>query len=53
MAVLVGLGVDELSVAASRVGLVRQWVRELDFATARKEAKELLRQAGDAASQRV
>jgi len=53
MVVLVGLGVDELSVAASRVGLVRQWIRELDFATARKEAEELLRQAGDVPSQRV
>jgi multiphosphoryl transfer protein len=27
---LVGLGVDELSVGASRVGAVRAWVRELD-----------------------
>jgi phosphoenolpyruvate-protein kinase (PTS system EI component) len=27
---LVGLGVDELSVAASRVGTVRAWIRELD-----------------------
>jgi len=30
--IIVGLGTDELSVAAARVGQVRQWVRELDFA---------------------
>jgi phosphoenolpyruvate-protein kinase (PTS system EI component) len=30
MPLLVGLGVDELSVGASRVGAVRAWVRELD-----------------------
>ena len=29
---LVGLGVDELSVGASRVGTVREWVRELEHA---------------------
>jgi phosphoenolpyruvate-protein kinase (PTS system EI component) len=28
---LVGLGVDELSVGAARVGVVRDWVRELSF----------------------
>jgi phosphoenolpyruvate-protein kinase (PTS system EI component) len=28
---LVGLGVDELSVGASRVGTVRAWIRELDL----------------------
>jgi multiphosphoryl transfer protein len=28
---LVGLGVDEISVGASRVGTVRGWVRELDY----------------------
>jgi phosphoenolpyruvate-protein phosphotransferase len=53
MPVLVGLGVDELSVAAARVGLVRQWVRDLDFATARKEAEKLLHEAGDARRERV
>jgi phosphoenolpyruvate-protein kinase (PTS system EI component) len=30
MPLLIGLGVDELSVGASRVGTVRAWVRELD-----------------------
>jgi len=32
MPLLVGLGVDELSVGASRVGTVRAWVRELEHA---------------------
>jgi phosphoenolpyruvate-protein phosphotransferase len=50
---MVGLGVDELSVAASRVGQVRQWVREIDFATARKESERLLHQAGHAGLERV
>ena len=31
MPLLLGLGVDELSVGAARVGTVRGWVRELDF----------------------
>jgi phosphoenolpyruvate-protein kinase (PTS system EI component) len=31
---LVGLGVDELSVGAARVGVVRAWVRALDHASA-------------------
>jgi len=53
MPVLVGLGVDELSVAAARVGMVRNWVRKLDFAVARREAEELLRQAGDTTRERV
>ena len=51
--ILVGLGVDELSVAAARVGMVRQWVRELDFAVARREAEDLLRKTGDAARERI
>ena len=51
--ILVGLGVDELSVAAARVGMVRQWVRELDFAVARSEAEDLLRKTGDAARERI
>jgi multiphosphoryl transfer protein len=38
---LVGLGVDELSVGASRVGTVRAWVREL----VHREAQELATQA--------
>ena len=28
---LVGLGVDELSVGAARVGSVRDWIRKLDY----------------------
>jgi phosphoenolpyruvate-protein kinase (PTS system EI component) len=35
---LVGLGVDELSVGAARVGQTRAWVRELDYAEARRTA---------------
>jgi phosphoenolpyruvate-protein kinase (PTS system EI component) len=61
---LVGLGVDELSVGAAQVGRVRAWVRELDHATAERTAREALSlgsaeeverlvvQAGDAARQR-
>jgi len=47
MHVLVGLGVDELSVAAARVGQVRQWVRELDFRDCQNESKNLLREVTD------
>jgi multiphosphoryl transfer protein len=43
MPLLVGLGVDELSVGASRVGLVRRWVRALDYAQARAIAGLALR----------
>ena len=43
MPLLVGLGVDELSVGASRVGLVRHWVRVLDYAQARSAAELALR----------
>ena len=43
MPLLVGLGVDELSVGASRVGLVRRWVRTLDHRQARAAATEALR----------
>lgn len=53
MPVLVGLGVDELSVAAARVGKVRQWIRELDFGRCRRQALGLLDQAGDASRKRV
>jgi phosphoenolpyruvate-protein kinase (PTS system EI component) len=38
---LVGLGVDEVSVGASRVGTVRAWVREL----VHREAQELATRA--------
>jgi phosphoenolpyruvate-protein kinase (PTS system EI component) len=40
---LVGLGVDEVSVGASRVGTVRAWIRELDFREAQKLATRALR----------
>jgi phosphoenolpyruvate-protein kinase (PTS system EI component) len=53
MPVLVGLGVDELSVAAARVGQVRQWVRELDFVECRERAERLLDETRDASRQRV
>ena len=53
MPILVGLGVDELSVAAARVGQVRQWVRDLDFAKSREESERLLDQAGHATRERV
>jgi phosphoenolpyruvate-protein kinase (PTS system EI component) len=39
---LVGLGVDELSVGASRVGAVRRWVRALDYGEARRMASAAL-----------
>jgi phosphoenolpyruvate-protein kinase (PTS system EI component) len=39
---LVGLGVDELSVGASRVGAVRAWVRTLDYLAVRAIAREAL-----------
>ena len=53
MRVMVGLGSDELSVAAARVGQVRQWIRELDFATCREESGKLLHEAGHASGERV
>jgi len=53
MHVLVGLGVDELSVAAARVGQVRQWVRELDFRDCQNESKNLLREVTDTSRERV
>ena len=39
---LVGLGVDELSVGASRVGAVRAWTRALDYMAVRRLAREAL-----------
>jgi hypothetical protein len=45
--------VDELSVAAARVGVVRQRVRDLSYAAARGEAGRLLDEAGDARRERV
>ena len=35
MPILLGLGVDELSAGAARVGMLRAWVRELSYADAR------------------
>jgi phosphocarrier protein FPr len=40
---LVGLGVDEISVGASRVGTVRAWVRELVYGEAQELARRALR----------
>ena len=37
---LIGAGVDELSVGAARVGIVRQWVRALDFGEMRTLAAQ-------------
>src|SRR2546428_774928 len=51
--IIVGLGTDELSVAAARVGQVRQWVRELDFAECRRRSEALLGQSGHTSRQRV
>jgi multiphosphoryl transfer protein len=51
--VMVGFGVDELSVAAARVGQVRQWIRELSYESARAEARSLLGQAGHASGESV
>jgi phosphoenolpyruvate-protein kinase (PTS system EI component) len=42
MPLLVGLGVDELSVGAARVGEVRAWVRGLDGSAAREVATTAL-----------
>jgi phosphoenolpyruvate-protein kinase (PTS system EI component) len=39
---LLGLGVDELSVGASRVGAVRAWARALDYAQASSMARAAL-----------
>jgi phosphoenolpyruvate-protein phosphotransferase len=54
MPILVGLGVDELSVAAARVGEVRQWIRGLDFPAIRADSERwLLDQPADAAGKRL
>jgi phosphoenolpyruvate-protein kinase (PTS system EI component) len=46
---LVGLGVDELSVGAARVGTVRAWIRGLEYEVAAELAREVL-EARDAAA---
>ena len=43
---LVGLGVDELSVGAARVGTLRAWVRALGYADMRALAARALRCPG-------
>jgi phosphoenolpyruvate-protein kinase (PTS system EI component) len=43
MPLLLGLGVDELSVGAARVGQVRRWVRALDYEHARGVAYAALK----------
>jgi phosphoenolpyruvate-protein kinase (PTS system EI component) len=53
MPILLGLGVDELSAAAARVGEVRQWVRELSFAGSRQRAGALLREGSHAGRERL
>ncbi len=54
MPMLVGLGVDELSVAAARVGEVRKWIRAMDFAASRADSERwLLDQPADAAGKRL
>lgn len=54
MPILVGLGVDELSVAAARVGEVREAIRGLDFVACREGSKNrLLDQPADAAAKRL
>jgi phosphotransferase system enzyme I (PtsI) len=46
---LIGLGADELSVGAARVGTVRSWIRALDHGEAVALAHRAL-DAGDASS---
>jgi phosphoenolpyruvate-protein kinase (PTS system EI component) len=50
--IMVGLGADELSVAPARVGMVREWIRELDYAVAQKKAAALLDETGHASRER-
>ena len=40
---LVGLGADELSVGAARVGTVRAWIRRIDFGASAATARSALR----------
>jgi len=50
---LVGLGADELSVGAARVGSVRAWIRRLDHAATRELAAAALEAADAAAVERL
>jgi phosphoenolpyruvate-protein phosphotransferase len=54
MPILIGLGANELSVAAARVGEVRENIRSLTFASCKELAAEaLLGQVADAGRERV
>ena len=53
MPVLVGFGVDELSVAAARVGQVREWVRGLEYAKVAEASELLLGEPRDTSHERV
>jgi multiphosphoryl transfer protein len=53
MPVMVGLGADELSVAAARVGEVRELVRGMDFASSEKAAHGMLKGAAVRAPSRA
>jgi phosphoenolpyruvate-protein kinase (PTS system EI component) len=54
MPIMVGLGADELSVAAARVGEVRESIRSSTFVASQAVAAEaLLGQVGDAGRERV
>jgi phosphoenolpyruvate-protein kinase (PTS system EI component) len=50
---MVGLGADELSVGAARVGAVRAWVRGLDYRVAVELAGQALEAADAAAVERL
>ena len=50
---LVGLGADELSVGAARVGTVRAWVRSLDHGRTEELAREALAATDSAAVERL
>ena len=50
---LVGLGADELSVGAARVGTVRAWIRALDFGRSAELAAQALEAPGAAAVERL
>jgi phosphoenolpyruvate-protein phosphotransferase len=55
MPLMVGLGADELSVAAARAGEVRQWIRQLNFAACRAASRKrlLLGEPADATGKSV
>jgi phosphocarrier protein FPr len=43
MPLLLGLGVDELSVGTARLGTIRSWVRNLDYRSLRELASQALK----------